>query len=68
MRNRNNAKYLKPCVGGQTKEMKSHNASELHRTTFHREVCGGGGEVSQSNRLGILFLNCFKQMYELTFT
>ena len=23
--------------------MKSHNASELHRTTFHREVYGGGG-------------------------
>ena len=43
MRNRNIAKYLKPCVGGQTKEMKSHNASELHWTTFHREVWGGGG-------------------------
>ena len=43
MRNRNIAKYLKPCVGGQTKEMKSHNDSELHRTTFHREVWGGGG-------------------------
>ena len=43
MRNRNIAKYLKPCVGGQTKEMKSHNASELHRTTFHREVWGEGG-------------------------
>ena len=45
MRNRNIAKYLKPCVGGQTKEMKSHNASELNRTTFHREL-GGGGEGS----------------------
>ena len=43
MRNRNIAKYPKPCVGGQTKEMKSHNASELHWTTFHREVWGGGG-------------------------
>ena len=43
MRNRNIAKYLKPCVGGQTKEMKSHNASELNRTTFHRELGGGGG-------------------------
>ena len=68
MRNRNIAKYLKPCVGGQTKEMKSHNASELHRTTFHRELGGGGekgvwikNEMSQSNRLGTLFLNCFKQ-------
>lgn len=70
MRNRNIAKYLKPCVGGQTKEMKSHNDSELHRTTFHREVWGGGGEeegvwikneMSQSNWLGTLFLNCFKQ-------
>ena len=69
MRNRNIAKYLKPCVGGQTKEMKSHNASELNRTTFHRELGGGGGEkgvglkneMSQSNRLGTLFLNCFKQ-------
>ena len=62
------AKYLKPCVGGQTKEMKSHNDSELHRTTFHREVWGGEeegvwikNEMSQSNRLGTLFLNCFKQ-------
>ena len=72
MRNCNIAKYLKPCVGGQTKEVKTHNASELHRTTFHREVCvcgGGGGsvevwiknEMSQSNRLGTLFLNCFEQ-------
>ena len=66
MRNHNIAKYLKPCVGGQTKEMKSHNASELHWTTFHREVWRGGGVwikngMSQSNRLGTLFLSCCKQ-------
>ena len=46
MRNCNIAKYLKPCVGGQTKEMKSHNASELHRTTLRREVWGVGGRES----------------------
>ena len=33
----------KKISDGQTKEMKSHNASELHRTTYHREVYGGGG-------------------------
>ena len=54
MRNRNIAKYLKPCVGGQTKEMKSHNDSELHRTTFHREVWGGGGR----RREGGLKMKC----------
>ena len=50
MRNCNITKYLKPCVGGQTKEVKTHNASELHRTTFHREVCVGGREYGSVDK------------------